>query len=158
MRGRYPRLVPTLITIAIVLTCLGLGVWQLERLQGKRALIALRQAAIAAPPVAPPQNLEQALGMEFRHVADQGVFLNDKELYLGATSAHGGAAGFDVFTPLRETNGRVVFVNRGFSRTSGRIPRPAAPARLRAPSVSTVCCGCRMRTSPAGFCRTTAPT
>lgn len=132
MRGRYPRLVPTLITIAIVLTCLGLGVWQLERLQGKRALIALRQAAVAAPPVAPPQNLEQARGMEFRHVADQGVFLNDKELYLGATSAHGGAAGFDVFTPLRETNGRVVFVNRGFVPNERKDPATRRAGQIEA--------------------------
>jgi surfeit locus 1 family protein len=114
MRGRYPRLVPTLITIAIVLTCIGLGVWQLERLHWKQGLIAARQEAVAAPPVAPPHTLEEARGMEFRHVADWGVFLNDKELYLGATSPHDGAAGFDVFTPLRETDGRIVFVNRGF--------------------------------------------
>jgi surfeit locus 1 family protein len=127
MRRRSPRLLPTLITIAIVLVCTALGVWQLERLQWKRALIAERQAAVAAPPVAPPQDLEQARGMEFRHVSDQGIFLNDKELYLGATSLHGGEAGFDVLTPLREADGRIVFVNRGFVPAGRKNPatRPA---------------------------------
>src|SRR5947209_2407034 len=122
MRRRYPRLLPTLITIAIVLTCSGLGVWQLERLQWKRALIAVRQAAVAAPPLAPPHTLEEARGMEFRHVTDEGFFLNDSELYLGATSPHDGAAGFDVFTPWRETDGRIVFVNRGFVPNERKDP------------------------------------
>jgi surfeit locus 1 family protein len=122
MTGRRPRLLPTLITIAIVVICIGLGAWQLERLQWKRGLIAARQAAVAAPPVGPPRTLEQARGMEFRHVADEGTFLNDAELYLGATSPHGGAAGFEVFTPLREADGRIVFVNRGFVPSERKDP------------------------------------
>jgi surfeit locus 1 family protein len=130
MKGRRPRLVPTLITIVIVLVCSGLGVWQLERLQWKRGLIAAREAAVAAPPVAPPQNLEQARGMEFRHVTDEGTFLNDKELYLGATSPHGGAAGFDVLTPLREADGRIVFVNRGFVPSERKDPNTRRAGQL----------------------------
>ena len=38
--------------------------------------------------------------MEFRHVTDEGVFLNDKEIFLGATS-EGGGQGYQVLTPLR---------------------------------------------------------
>ena len=127
MRGRYPRLVPTVITIAIVLACIGLGVWQLERLQWKRGLIAVRSAAVAAPPIAPPDSFAEARGSEFRHVVDEGVFLNDQELYLGATSPRGGEAGFDVLTPLREADGRIVFVNRGFVPSDRKDPntRPA---------------------------------
>jgi surfeit locus 1 family protein len=106
--------VPTLITIAIVLICIGLGGWQLERLQWKRGLIAEREAAVAAPPVAPPQSHAEARSMAFRRIVDEGVFLNDKEILLGATSPRDGDAGFDVLTPLREAGGRIVFVNRGF--------------------------------------------
>jgi surfeit locus 1 family protein len=51
--------------------------------------------------------------MEFRHVTDEGVFLHDKEIFLGATS-EAGRNGYQVLTPLRETGGRNVFVNRGF--------------------------------------------
>ncbi len=114
MRGRRPRLAPTLITIAIVLICVGLGVWQLERLQWKQGLISGREAAVAAPPIPPPRTLAEAHGMEFRHVTDAGIFLHDKEIFVGATSPRGGDAGFDVLTPLREADGRIVFVNRGF--------------------------------------------
>ena len=122
MSGRRPRLVPILITVAIVLTCTGLGAWQLERLQWKQGLIAGRETAVAAPPIAPPGTLEEARGLEFRHVADEGTFLNDKELYLGATSPRGGEAGFDVLTPLREADGRVVFINRGFVPNDRKDP------------------------------------
>ena len=127
MRGRRLRLAPTLITIAIVLICIGLGVWQLERLQWKQGLIAAREAAVAAPPIALPRTLAEAHGMEFRHVADEGIFLHDKEIFVGATSPRGGDAGFDVLTPLREADGRIVFVNRGF-----------VPAELKNPQTRRV--------------------
>jgi surfeit locus 1 family protein len=94
--------------------CIGLGGWQLERLQWKRGLIAEREAAVAAPPVRPPEALAEARSMAFRHIVYEGVFLNDKEILLGATSPRDGDAGFDVLTPLREAGGRIVFVNRGF--------------------------------------------
>jgi surfeit locus 1 family protein len=124
------RLAPTLITIPIVLTCLALGVWQLERLQWKRDLIAEREAAIAAPPVAPPRSLAEARGMQFRRVFAEGVFLHDKEIYLGATSPRGGEAGFDVLTPLREAEGHIVFVNRGFVPSRLKDPKTRSPGQL----------------------------
>jgi surfeit locus 1 family protein len=127
MRWRRLRLLPTLITLAIVSTCIGLGVWQLERRQWKEGLITQRQAAVAAPAIAPPQTLGEAQDMAFRHVGIEGLFLNDKEIFLGATSLGGGEAGFYVLTPLREADGRIVFVNRGF------VPRELKdPATRRA--------------------------
>jgi surfeit locus 1 family protein len=108
-----PLFWPTLITAAMLTLLLALGSWQIERLFWKEGLIAQRQAAIAAAPIAVPQSPEEARGMEFRHVTDQGVFLHDKEIFLGATS-EGGVQGYHVLTPLREANGRIVFVNRGF--------------------------------------------
>ena len=108
-----PSFWPTAISASIVLVCLGLGVWQLQRLHWKEGLIAERTAAISAPPIAPPRDADAARGMEFRHVADEGVFLHDKEIFLGA-SAESGTIGYHVLTPLRETGGRVVFINRGY--------------------------------------------
>ena len=121
-----PRLLPTLFTVPVVLLCLGLGVWQVQRLFWKENLIAAREAALAAPPTAPPASLDAARGMEFRRVADDGVFLNDKEIFVGATS-EAGRNGYHVFTPLREASGRVVFVNRGFipAELKDRARRPA---------------------------------
>jgi surfeit locus 1 family protein len=79
----------------------------------KRELIAQRQAAVAAAPTAVPRSLEEARGDEFHHVSDEGVFLHNKEIFLGATS-EAGRNGYQVLTPLKEPSGRIVFVNRGF--------------------------------------------
>jgi surfeit locus 1 family protein len=111
--GFRPHLWPTVISASIVLVCLGLGSWQIQRLYWKEGLIATRAAAVSAPPIAPPQDAETARGMEFRRVTDEGVLLHDKELFIGA-SAESGTIGYHVLTPLREASGRVVFVNRGY--------------------------------------------
>jgi surfeit locus 1 family protein len=113
MFGFRPQFWPTVIAVPIVLLCLGLGSWQIKRLFWKEGLIAARAAAVAAPAVPVPQDADAARSMEFRHVTDEGVFLNDKEIFLGATS-EGGMQGYQILTPLREASGRIVFVNRGF--------------------------------------------
>src|SRR4051794_17007409 len=125
------RLAPTLITVLIVLTCLGLGFWQLERLQWKRALIAEREAALAAPPAAPPRTSAEARGMAFRRVVAEGVFLHDKEIFVATPSPRG--AGFDVLTPLREADGRMVFVNRGFVPSQLKDPKTRAAGEIEGP-------------------------
>jgi surfeit locus 1 family protein len=108
-----PLFWPTVFTVPVVLLLLGLSLWQIERLFWKRELIAQREAALAAASAAVPHALEEAPGMEFRHVTDEGLFLHDKEIFLGATS-EAGRNGYHVLTPLQEPTGRVVFVNRGF--------------------------------------------
>jgi surfeit locus 1 family protein len=85
---------------------------------------------VAAAPVAAPRSWEEARGMEFRHVTDEGAFLNDKEIFIGATS-EAGRQGYHVLTPFLEPGGRTVFINRGFipaelkdpaKRAAGQIP------------------------------------
>jgi surfeit locus 1 family protein len=142
MSAFRPLFWPTLFTAPVLLLCLGLGFWQVERLFWKRDLIAQRAAAVSAVPVAAPRSLAEASGMEFRHVTDEGVFLHDKEIFLGATSEAAGQ-GYQVLTPLLEPGGRVVFVNRGFipaelkdqaRRSVGQLPGTVrVQGRLRLP-------------------------
>jgi surfeit locus 1 family protein len=113
MTGFHPRLVPTLFTIPALIVLVGLGTWQVQRLHWKEGLIAQRDRMVAAPPIAPPQTLAEAVPNQFRHVADDGVLLNDKEIFLAAAS-EGGGSGYQVLTPLQEPDGRIIFVNRGF--------------------------------------------
>jgi surfeit locus 1 family protein len=108
-----PLFWPTVFSVPVLLLLLGLGSWQIERLFWKRELIAQRQAALAAAPATAPRSLEEARGLEFRHVTDEGVFVHGKEIFLGATS-EAGRNGYQVLTPLQEPSGRIVFVNRGF--------------------------------------------
>jgi surfeit locus 1 family protein len=130
MTGFRPLFWPTFFTAPAVLLLLALGFWQVERLFWKQDLIAQRQAAVTAAPVAAPRSLEEARGMEFHRVTDEGVFLHDKEIFLGATS-EAGRQGYQVLTPLLEPSGRTVFINRGFipaelkdpaKRAAGQIP------------------------------------
>jgi surfeit locus 1 family protein len=120
-----PRLAPTLFTIPVLLICVALGVWQLQRLEWKRGLSAELNTAVAASPVPAPRSLAEARALEFRPVTDDGVFLHDKELYLNAIGPRGDA-GFHVLTPLHEAGGRIVFVNRGFVPVERRDPATRA--------------------------------
>lgn len=112
--GSRSQLVPAAATALVALVCISLGVWQLERLEWKTNLIAERRAAIEAAPVPVPRTLAEARSLEFHPVIAEGVFLNDKEIYLGAASPSGGEPGYQVLTPLRLANGSIVFVNRGY--------------------------------------------
>lgn len=116
------RLLPAAVTVVVAIACLALSAWQLERLQWKTNLIAERRAAVHAAPVAVPETLEEARRLEFRPVVAEGVLLNNKEIYLGAASPSGGEPGFQVLTPLRLADGRVVFVNRGYIPSALKNP------------------------------------
>jgi surfeit locus 1 family protein len=129
MTGFRPLFWPTLFTAPAVLVLLALGSWQVERLFWKRDLIAQRQAAVSAAPVAASRGWEEARHMEFRHVTDDGAFLNDKEIFVGATS-EAGRQGYHVLTPLLEPGGRAVFVNRGFIPAELKDPTNRAAGQI----------------------------
>jgi surfeit locus 1 family protein len=129
MVGFRPRLIPTLFTVFGVLMLLGLGIWQVERLHWKLGLIAQRDAAVSAAPIAPPQSLAEARGLEFHHVVADGVFQNDKELFLAASS-DSGDAGYQVLTPFKLTDGRTILVNRGFIPLELKDPAKRAAGQL----------------------------
>ena len=124
-----PLLWPTVFTAPMLLLLLALGSWQIERLFWKERLISQRESAVAAAPVPVPQSFEEARGMEFRHVTDEGIFLHDKEIFLGATSEAGGQ-GYQVLTPLIEPSGRAVFVNRGYIPAELKDPAQRAAAQV----------------------------
>ena len=124
-----PRLVPTLFAVPIVLLCLGLGVWQVQRLIWKEGLIAERAAATKAVPAPAPQTLADAKKLEFRPVTLDGVFLNDREIYLHAI-APSGREGYQVLTPLMVAEGAAVLIDRGFIPTELRDPAKRAAGQL----------------------------
>ncbi len=131
MTAFRPLFWPTLFTAPAVLLLLALGFWQVERLFWKQDLIAQRQAAVAAPRVAAPRSLEEARGMEFHHIVDEGVFLHDKEIFLGATS-EAGRQGYQVLTPaeLKDPAKRAAGQITGTVRVQGllRLPPAEKPA------------------------------
>jgi surfeit locus 1 family protein len=140
-----PLFWPTVFSLPALVICLALGGWQIERRFWKQDMIAQREAAVTAAPAAVPKNFSEASGMEFRHVSDEGVFLNDKEIYLGATS-EGGGQGYQVLTPLLELAGRVVFVNRGYIPSELKDPAKRALGQI----TGTVRVQGLLRLPPAG--------
>ena len=121
MLGFRPTLWPTLITIPALAILLALGTWQLQRLEWKTALIAEREAALQAPPVALPDDPAALRQMDFRRIRVSGEFLHDRSLLLSARS-YQGRPGSHLLTPLRLETGRVLMVNRGW------IPLDATPS------------------------------
>ena len=106
----YPGLT---IACALLFTVLcGLGVWQLERLQWKLALIARVNSHMAAAPL----SLDSLLAMspedaQYRRVALSGRFDHAREAYVFTTDE--GAAVYHVLTPFRTGDGKWLMVDRG---------------------------------------------
>jgi surfeit locus 1 family protein len=118
------------------LLLLGLGTWQVQRLQWKEGLIAERNATLTAAPVPLPQTLDQARALEFHPVHAEGEFLNDHELYLNAQS-FSGDQGFLVVTPFRLSDGRIVFIDRGFVPTNRKDPATRTAGQIMGPTTVT---------------------
>jgi surfeit locus 1 family protein len=120
---------PSFFALGALVVLLGLGTWQVERLVWKEGLIAARRAAVAAPPVALPSSLAPARALEYHHVGARGHFLNDRELYLGATSEDG-RPGYHVVTPLVLDDGRVLLIERGFVPQQRKDPASRAAGEI----------------------------
>lgn len=104
-----------------------LGVWQVERLGWKRALIARVERNVHGAPVSAPSPAQwPALTREadeYRRLALHGRFDYTREALVRASTVLG--AGYWVLTPLRTDEGAWVFVNRGFvpPEMRGRVPQ-----------------------------------
>jgi surfeit locus 1 family protein len=103
----------TITTLMMVAILCGLGVWQVQRLAWKEALIATVNGHMLAPPV----SLDRALTMsadevQYRRVALSGHFDNGEEAYVFTTGA-GGAPVYHVLTPFITDDGRTLMVDRG---------------------------------------------
>ena len=115
-----------------MMVLLGLGLWQLQRLQWKLTLIGHIAERVHAPPVPIESVLVPGVGgrddLEYIHVSASGRYRSELERYLYATGD--GDWGWDVFTPLELADGRAILVNRGF------VPRQLLDRSSRAPGLA----------------------
>ncbi|MFQ5955824.1 MAG: SURF1 family protein [Kiloniellales bacterium] len=111
--GFRPSFWPTLTSVPALALLLGLGTWQLQRLEWKEALIARLDSRLAAPVMALPARFADLDLLEYRRARVTGRFLHDREMYLLGHSPQG-SAGFYVVTPLMRAHGPPVLVNRGW--------------------------------------------
>jgi surfeit locus 1 family protein len=120
-----PLLIPTLWFIPAFAILIGLGVWQIERLHWKLALIAQMNANMVASPLG--LDGARALGAvaQYHAVMLRGRFDNTKEAYVYTTDSEG-APVYHVLTPFVLDDGRTLLVDRGFIPTTLRDPRTRA--------------------------------
>ncbi|MDB2414635.1 SURF1 family protein [Rickettsiales bacterium] len=110
-----PLLIPTIFTIPALIVLLGLGSWQVQRLNQKEALIAKIEEKSSLPAVNMPGNITDLEKWQYRKIKLSGRFIHDKEvhLYTGPKVMHG-RPGYNIFTPLLLKNGSFVWVDRGW--------------------------------------------
>lgn len=125
-----------LLAVGLLVLFVGLGLWQLRRLDERRdtnALIAAR-ALLTPEPVGElvdPGDDDGAEAIRFRAVEASGTYTDDVEV----RSTQGGSPGVRVFTAMDLGNGESVAVLRGFAGqgSDGAVPDlpvPSGPAQV----------------------------
>jgi cytochrome oxidase assembly protein ShyY1 len=111
----------TLATLLLLGVFVSLGRWQWHRGEAKQAVWAEYQRDAAAQPVG-SQHIDDL--PRFAHASIEGAFDPDHQFLLDNRS-HQGAPGYEVLTPFKLVNGRVILVNRGWVPFTGyrdRLP------------------------------------
>lgn len=123
---RVRRAVALVAALAAIALLVGLGVWQVERLGQKRALIAQVDARLSAAPVPAP---DRAVGPEdaYTRIRTTGRYRRGADTRVQAVTDLGG--GHWVLTPFDTETGRTLLVNRGFVPLS-TPPAPPPPGRV----------------------------
>jgi surfeit locus 1 family protein len=120
-----PILLPTLALLPVLAILIGLGTWQVQRLQWKNDLLArfaIAEASPATPLTDPPA--------DYTKVFVDGRFLYDREAMLWV-EVRGTTLGGFLLTPLQRDAGPPLLVDRGWvPMEGGVIARPEGPVRV----------------------------
>ncbi|HVF38578.1 MAG TPA: SURF1 family protein [Gemmatimonadaceae bacterium] len=102
------------LAVAVAAVCIRLGIWQLDRLEEKRAFNANLAKRLASPPV-PLSALPTDTGSaHYRRVIVSGTYDYANEIVL-TSRVREGSPGVNIITPLRRAdNDTAVLVNRGW--------------------------------------------
>jgi cytochrome oxidase assembly protein ShyY1 len=134
--SRSRRVAVVVIAVVVAATCVNLGLWQLRRLDERRAL----NAEILDRRSASPLSIEDVAGSAdaepYRPAIARGSYDVEHEVLVYGRSLDG-EAGHHVVTPLLLTDGGAVLVVRGW------VPfaMQAAPVRAAAPPANEVTVG-----------------
>ena len=123
-----------LIVLAMVVGFVNAGLWQLRRLDQRRAYNASVEQNMARPvtPIqdvlGPDATFADASKALNRRVTVTGRYLIDDEIIISG-QANNSVPGVWAVSPLLLDDGRVVLVNRGWVPSTGTITKPVADAR-----------------------------
>ncbi len=132
-----------------------LGVWQVQRLAWKQALIRQVDARIHAAPVAapPPDQVVTRQADQYRRVVVSGRFDHRRETLVKAVTDLG--PGYWVMTPLATDRGFTVLINRGFVPPERQNPADRAAGQVE--GQATVVGLLRLSEPDGGFLRANDP-
>ena len=126
-----PALWPSVVSLVIFSVALGLGIWQMERREWKRAILDRMAVNRAAAPVSLDELLKgDPLRHEYGRVKVAGTFVHDKEFYLAARSLKN-KVGLQVVTPLATDDGRIVLFDRGWIPQETKDPARRAAGQVQ---------------------------
>ena len=118
MNSRFVRWsVYVLVAIGFAVACAFLSQWQFDRSESRSAQLALIERNYDAEPVP----LADVIGSddsldaedEWRQVTLEGEYLAEQQM-LVRNRPHGGTSAFEVLVPFRDTEGRILIVDRGW--------------------------------------------
>lgn len=124
-----------LFALAVVVSFVGLGLWQLSRLEQRREANDLVAERSERPPLSVASALAEAPpdDLDYVAVADRGSFVAEEQVVVRNRSQWG-AAGSWIITPLRTASGPTVLVNRGFVPDvmveAAEVPVPAGTVEV----------------------------
>jgi cytochrome oxidase assembly protein ShyY1 len=131
--SRSRRVIVVVVAVVVATTCVNLGLWQLRRLDERRALNAMildrrsaRRVSIAGAEGNPD-------GDPYRSATARGTYDVDHEVLVYGRSLDG-EAGQDVVTPLLLPDGGAILVVRGWIPFAMQV----APVRQAAPPATEV--------------------
>lgn len=128
-----PTLWPTLFSVPAIIVLIGLGTWQLQRLEWKQDLIDKLQSRSVAAAVAPPADGANLEEYEYQHVQVTGTYRHDHEFFLVGRSLNGNP-GLHVLTPLVPADGgEAILVNRGWIPFERQDPKTRAGGQVAGP-------------------------
>ncbi len=107
---------------------IGLGIWQLYRLQWKEGILAQIHTAEISPPIALPSHPNR-----FEKVQVAGTWIPGKAALYGDEvhdTPGGPIQGGQLLVPLRETNGEIIIVDVGWVHEATPVP-PALPSGIQ---------------------------
>jgi surfeit locus 1 family protein len=127
-----PKLRPTIFAAAGIAALVGLGCWQMKRLEWKEVLLAEITRSMSAAPATLPAGIADAGDWNYRRVVLEGRFDYGSEALLQSRSRQG-RPGRHVLTLLRREDGPPVLVDRGWvpeDADIGQIDRPEGAVRV----------------------------
>ncbi len=109
----------TLLVLVAAGVCVRLGIWQLDRLEGRRAFNAQVASMRALAPLDLNAETDADLAaMEYRAVVVRGTYDFENQVAL-RNFYNEGVYGYHLLTPLRLEDGRAIFVDRGWIPSEG---------------------------------------